>query len=74
MKKYKRIFTIVLDSLGIGEMADSKDYGDVGVNTLGHILCFVILDFLTLHCLRKRCLARLASPYKYNLFHRFKSL
>ena len=37
MKKYKRIFTIVLDSLGIGEMADSKDYGDVGVNTLGHI-------------------------------------
>ena len=37
MKKYKRIFLIVLDSLGIGEMADSKDYGDVGVNTLGHI-------------------------------------
>ena len=37
MKRYKRIFTIVLDSLGIGEMADSKDYGDVGVNTLGHI-------------------------------------
>lgn len=37
MKKYKRIFTIVLDSLGIGEMKDSSDYGDVGVNTLGHI-------------------------------------
>lgn len=37
VKKYKRIFTIVLDSLGIGEMEDSKDYGDVGVNTLGHI-------------------------------------
>lgn len=37
MGKYKRIFLIVLDSLGIGEMADSKDYGDVGVNTLGHI-------------------------------------
>lgn len=37
MKKYKRIFTIVLDSLGIGEMEDSKEYGDVGVNTLGHI-------------------------------------
>lgn len=37
MKNYKRIFTIVLDSLGIGEMADSKEYGDVGVNTLGHI-------------------------------------
>ena len=37
MRKYKRIFTIVLDSLGIGEMEDSSKYGDVGVNTLGHI-------------------------------------
>ena len=37
MRKYKRIFTIVLDSLGIGEMKDSCDYGDEGVNTLGHI-------------------------------------
>ena len=37
MQNYKRIFTIVLDSLGIGEMKDSSDYGDIGVNTLGHI-------------------------------------
>lgn len=37
MKKYKRIFTIVIDSLGIGEMNDSKEYGDVGVDTLFHI-------------------------------------
>lgn len=37
MKKYNRIFTIVIDSLGIGEMTDSKDYGDVGADTLGHI-------------------------------------
>jgi len=37
MRKYKRIFTIVLDSLGIGEMSDSSIYGDEGVNTLGHI-------------------------------------
>jgi len=37
MQKYKRIFLIVLDSLGIGEMRDSSKYGDVGVNTLGHI-------------------------------------
>lgn len=37
MKRYKRIFTIVVDSLGIGEMSDSKQYGDVGVDTLGHI-------------------------------------
>lgn len=37
MKKYKRIFTIVLDSLGVGEMHDSKEFGDIGVDTLGHI-------------------------------------
>ncbi|MCM0649996.1 phosphopentomutase [Clostridium swellfunianum] len=37
MKKYKRIFTIVIDSLGVGEMNDSKEYGDIGVDTLGHI-------------------------------------
>ena len=35
--KYKRIFTIVIDSLGIGAMPDSEKYGDVGVDTLGHI-------------------------------------
>lgn len=37
MQKYKRIFTIVIDSLGIGAMEDSERFGDVGVNTLGHI-------------------------------------
>lgn len=37
MKKYKRIITIVLDSLGIGAMPDSEKYGDIGVDTLGHI-------------------------------------
>lgn len=37
MKKYRRIFTIVLDSLGIGAMKDAYEYGDVGADTLGHI-------------------------------------
>jgi phosphopentomutase len=37
MKRYKRIFTIVIDSLGIGEMPDSSLYGDKGVNTFNHI-------------------------------------
>lgn len=35
--KYKRIFTIVVDSMGVGAMSDSKEYGDIDVNTLGHI-------------------------------------
>ncbi len=37
MKKYKRIFTIVIDSLGIGAAEDAADFGDAGTNTLGHI-------------------------------------
>ena len=37
MKKYKRIFTIVVDSLGVGALSDAADYGDVGTDTLGHI-------------------------------------
>ena len=38
MKRYNRIFTIVLDSLGIGQMPDAARFGDEGADTLGHIL------------------------------------
>lgn len=34
---YKRIFTIVLDSLGVGELKDAYLYGDEHCDTLGHI-------------------------------------
>lgn len=37
MRKFKRIFVIVIDSMGIGAMPDAADYGDIGVNTLKHI-------------------------------------
>lgn len=37
MNKFQRIFVIVMDSLGIGAMPDSERFGDIGVNTLGHI-------------------------------------
>lgn len=37
MQKYRRIFVVVMDSLGVGEMADSREFHDVGVNTLKHI-------------------------------------
>ncbi len=30
----KRVFLIVLDSFGIGEMEDAEAYGDKGTNTL----------------------------------------
>lgn len=37
MKKYKRIFTVVLDSVGIGAARDAAAFGDAGADTLGHI-------------------------------------
>lgn len=33
----KRIILIVLDSVGIGELPDAAEYGDIGSNTLGNI-------------------------------------
>ena len=35
--KFKRVFLIVCDSLGVGEAIDASNYGDVGASTLGHI-------------------------------------
>ncbi len=37
MKDINRVFVVVVDSLGVGAMEDSPKFGDVGVNTLGHI-------------------------------------
>src|SRR5271155_2290941 len=37
MANFDRVIWIVLDSVGIGELPDAADYGDVGRTTLGHI-------------------------------------
>ncbi len=37
MKPYERIFTIVIDSLGVGAMPNAALYDDEGSDTLGHI-------------------------------------
>lgn len=55
--RFKRVFTIVLDSLGIGAMADSKDFGDIDVDTLGHIS--QVADSLDIPNLRRLGLANL---------------
>src|SRR5215469_7440825 len=36
-EKFARVIWIVLDSVGIGELPDANQYGDVGRDTLGHI-------------------------------------
>ena len=37
VNSFARVFWIVLDSVGIGELPDAADYDDVGRDTLGHI-------------------------------------
>ena len=37
MNTYKRIFLIVMDSVGIGEAPDAEKFGDIGSDTFGHI-------------------------------------
>jgi phosphopentomutase len=36
-RPFKRIFLVVMDSVGIGEAPDAEEYNDLGSNTLGHI-------------------------------------
>ena len=40
---FERVIWIVLDSVGIGELPDAADYGDIGRDTLGHIARFQAL-------------------------------
>jgi phosphopentomutase len=37
LRTFDRICMIVLDSVGIGELPDARDFGDSGAHTLGHI-------------------------------------
>lgn len=37
MGKFKRVFLIVMDSVGIGEAPDAEKFNDKGADTLGHI-------------------------------------
>ena len=37
MKRFNRVFLVILDSVGIGEAHDAEEYGDKGANTLGNI-------------------------------------
>lgn len=41
MPEFSRIFVIVLDSVGVGELPDAHAFGDEGSNTLGNVARFV---------------------------------
>jgi len=55
--KIKRVFLMVLDGVGVGELPDAADYGDQGSNTLGNIAR--TLGKLTLPNLEKAGLGKL---------------
>ena len=55
--RFNRVFVIVLDSLGIGAMADAAKFDDVGADTLGHISDTV--EHLNIPNLQKMGLANL---------------
>ncbi len=60
--RFNRVFTIVLDSLGIGAMEDARQFNDVGADTLGHIVDSV--ETLHIPNLQKLGLANLKSLKK----------
>ena len=60
---YKRIFLIVLDSLGIGNAKDAKKYDDVGSNTLNSVLSAAPTS---LPCLKKLGFLNFSSYMQYH--------
>lgn len=48
--KFRRVFLIILDGVGVGALPDAGDYGDTGANTLLHVAKAV--DGIDLPCLQ----------------------
>jgi phosphopentomutase len=62
---FRRVFVVVLDSVGVGELPDAGLYGDEGSNTLGNLASQVPLNVPNLNALgisRILPLARLTPP------------
>ena len=57
--RYQRIFTIVLDSFGVGQAQDANQFGDFGADTYGHIQAHMSLHIPNL---RKLGLDALYTP------------
>lgn len=65
MKKFKRIFMIVTDSLGIGgDEKKQKEFGDLGANTLLHVSETGILEIPTWKKLGITSIAKIKNPGK----------
>lgn len=45
-ERFRRVFVIVIDSLGVGGAVDAEQFGDAGADTLGHIASHVKLSLI----------------------------
>lgn len=61
MKKFKRATIIVLDSAGIGQLPDCERFGDIDVNTIGHISSTVGLNVPNMEAMGLGNIASLAT-------------
>lgn len=65
MQRFKRIFMIVTDSLGIGgDLKNQKKFGDVGANTLLHVSETGLLEIPTWKKLGITSIAQIQNPGK----------
>ena len=62
--KFKRIFMIVTDSLGIGPDKKQKSFGDEGANTLFHVSETGLLDIPTWKKMGITSIANIKNPGK----------
>ena len=60
LQPFRRVFVIVIDSVGVGELPDAAAYGDEGSNTLGHIAERHLLRIPCLNALGISCILPLA--------------
>jgi len=60
LQPFRRVFVIVIDSVGVGALPDAAAYGDEGSNTLGHIAERHLLRIPYLNALGMSCILPLA--------------
>jgi len=64
IQPFRRVFVIVIDSVGVGELPDAAAYGDEGSNTLGHIAERHLLRIPNLNALGISCILPLAGQIR----------
>ena len=70
---FKRIFLVVLDGFGVGELEDAPKYGDKGTNTLGHIINNTNYNLNVMEKLGFLNLVGKNDETKYSIYSRLKS-